>query len=796
MKSILVVEDERIVALSLKHELEQHGFNVVGLAASEDEAVSLFAQHLPNLVLMDINLEAGGSGIEAAKKLNEIKRVPIIYVTAYANDDIVKKANAANPIGYIVKPYNIREIKAVIETALQRFSYETDIKHSEAKLKIALEAAELSVWEFNPSESHFVFSSNEAFKGYFDNSATMEIQKFLDLVDPRDREKVERIIYGKNKVNDVIRVSLPHKPGEYWFEVYSSDIQVEGDKIRIGAMKDVTSLEAYLKELKLSNSIYQQLADGIIVFDEEFKLTRANPAFCKLIGYEPNQLVGKTYFELVDYGRGTDTPVNDLKLLEGHRELTFKTASKDIFYALVNGKLVTHKSDRNELVMIVTDITELKLAEKKLKYQAYRDELTGMYNRTFMNRAFNEPKQHFDTGMFTLLFIDLDSFKLINDTFGHDLGDAVLVEVSWRLKQLFRSSDRLIRHGGDEFVVMLDGQLNATEIQRVTESIHDIVRRPISMEPHTLKVTCSIGAAEWDPSVQDTSELLKRADIAMYEAKNMGKNSYQLYETNMGNTTKYHLFLEQGLSNAITNNELKLWFQPVVNSAGQVVSAEGLCRWFDKDAGFVSPEDFITVAESNWLIFPLGENMLRLLCRAQHELKKFEFSDIKLALNLSAKQLGHPTLPETFQKILLEEGASPDLIVLEITETALAKSGCSVNNVKELRRMGFTIALDDFGRGYSSLEKLQTYEIDVIKLDKVFVDTIPSSIKANTVCHYMVEMAQQLGFSVIVEGIETQEQMLHFADLSNVKQQGYFHAKPMQLGHFVEFIKSNKQQVS
>lgn len=226
---------------------------------------------------------------------------------------------------------------------------------------------------------------------------------------------------------------------------------------------------------------------------------------------------------------------------------------------------------------------------------------------------------------------------------------------------------------------------------------------------------------------------------------------------------------------------------------GEVVSAEGLCRWFDKDAGFVSPDDFISMAESNWLIFPLGECMLKRLCRAQKELKSVGISNIKLTLNLSAKQLANPNLADSLLAILIEENASADLITLEITETALGNSDSSTINLNKLRAAGFSIALDDFGRGYSSLEKLNDYNFDVVKLDKVFIDDIPNSDKAKIVCNAMIDMAIQLGFSVVAEGIETQQQMLYFSANNHVSQQGFYHAKPMKFEQFKEFVINNRK---
>lgn len=787
MSSLLIVEDEQIVALSLKIELESLGYEVVGIANSEGEALTLFTEKNPNLILMDINLESGGSGINAAKKINAIKNIPIIYVTAYANDDIIESANSANPIGYIVKPYNLREVRAVIETALNRFRYEDEITSSEARLKLAIEAANLNVWEYNPEAEHLVFTGTEMLQKYFGHLSPLPFNEFISMVHEQDKWKVESLLKERQKSNQKIRIKSPLSDEQYWFEVYTSDIKLQGGDTPIGAMKDVTETETYIRELKVSKSVFSHIADGILVLNKECEITKANPAFCKLIGYPLSQLINKNYHDVVKRERAEDINQQPWEDLCSRREETFKTESGELFYALVNGKLVSHRDQSDELVMIVTDISELKMAERKLQYQAYRDELTGMYNRTYMNRAFANPQEFFDSGKFTLMFIDLDSFKLINDTYGHSYGDVILAEFAWRLKHIFRSSDIMIRHGGDEFVLMLDGQLTDSDVSKIANSINKAISEPFKCKDVSISLTCSIGIAQWDDTISDTSDLMKRADIAMYAAKNNGKNEFKFYQEDMGCSAQYQLFLEQGLKQAIENDILELWFQPIFDLQGQITSAEGLCRWRDKATGFISPSDFIPVAEASWLIFPLGELILQKACDAVREIHGKSHKNIKLGLNLSAKQLSNPSLPSRFKEIIASNQIAANHITLEITETALADSPAR-ETIRQLREIGFSIALDDFGRGYSSLELLQQFELDILKIDKVFIDGIPEDSKAKKVCEHMINLSKSLGYKVVVEGIESEKQSHYFAKDSEINQQGFYHAKPLPLASFIELL--------
>lgn len=787
MYSLLIVEDEAIVALSLKFELESLGYTVVAIASTEQEAVDSYIKYKPELILMDINLESGGSGIEAAKKISAINRVPIIYLTAYANDDIVQRANEADPIGYIVKPYNIKEVSAVIKTAIHRFDYEKNIARSEARLRVALDAADLTVWEFNPLGEHFVFTATELLEKYFGQLQQMSIDSFLNLVNPEDQVKVKNLLESGKKTNTTVRMRSLYSQEECWLEVFVSDLHVENGEVRIGAMKDVTSLENYLREFNISTSIFNQLADGILVFNHDCKVTRANPAFCNLIGYEPNELLGMSYDQIIKHSRQLDVREYCFEQLVGQHEVIFTKANKQIFYALTNSKTVHHRMHNSELVMVITDITNLKKAEQKLADQVHTDELTGMYNRTFMKKAFVHPEDYFESAKFTVFFVDLDSFKLINDTYGHQYGDSILQEFAWRLRQIFRNSDKIIRHGGDEFVVLLDGVVNQTDITNIARSIQQLLSQPFTNAGNGVALTASIGIAEWDDELLDHAELMKRADMAMYVAKNAGKNAYRFYDANMGESTQYRLFLEQGLNKAIENDALQMWLQPIVNNRGNIVSSEALCRWIDPIAGFISPDDFIRVAEDSWLIFPLGELMLRKTCAFIQQLHLHNKPLIKVSVNLSAKQLANQQLPQQYMAILKEYGVTTKEITFEITETALGQ-GNSASTISSFRQLGFSIALDDFGRGYSSLEKLQQFALDIIKIDKAFIDDVLTDPRAKLICDSMISLCTALNIPVVVEGIETQQQSEYFANKDNINQQGYYHSKPVPAEAFVQLL--------
>jgi len=774
MSRILIVEDEIITGMSLQLELQRAGYQIVDIATSEKEAIALFREKQPDIILMDINLEEGGNGIEAAKAINRIRKVPIVFVTAYANDATINAAGNTFPYGYVVKPYDIREIIAVIQTALIRFEHDQNVIKSETKLRVAVEAAHIGVMEINRYKNCLTLVGTEALKKQLKISGIMPLDQFFQLLSEQDCARLKPVLFSAQLMKQTVRLRTSDESNPQYFEVFLSDTLLDHGETVIGAVRDVTEQERYLHEMELSDYIFNHMQESVLLLNSDLTVIKVNPALCHATGFAEAELQQMHFFSLISNDRVKD-PSQLQPLLEG-REVSVRRKDGSKFFALIAARTVKRESNPINYVVILTDISEIKKTTSRLEEMAYTDELTTLYNRSFMNKVLSDPVRYFPNGSFAIIFIDLDLFKLINDTYGHLAGDEVLKEVSRRLKCLFRSTDYLIRHGGDEFIILVEGEHTEQSITRLVTSIHEALHQAFTAGTEQVNLTCSIGIALSDTK-NDVDVLLQQADIAMYEAKNSGRNSHRIYSEQYGEQVRYQLFLEQGLRRAIEQEKLQVWFQPVVDAHSVVVGYEALCRWHDEHAGFISPVDFIPVAERSWLIMPLGLLVFKKVCEYTISLHPTEHRNKKINVNLSPKQVASISLPNMLKNILDEFGLSADKFTLEITENVLQAED-SIQTLHELRALGFTIALDDFGTGYSNLARLKQFPLDIIKLNKSLVQGRFVDEDQRIVCDAVLNMCRQLGFTIVVEGIETKQQANYFREFNYVLQQGYFHGKP------------------
>jgi len=774
MSRVLIVEDEIITAVSLQFELQREGYDCVDIATSEREAIKLFNSKRFDIILMDINLEEGGSGINAAKVISTIRKVPIVFLTAYANNAIIEEAATTFPYGYVVKPYDIREIKAVIATALSRFEQDQIIAKSEAKLRVAIDAARMGVMEIHRYDKWLKFESAEALKQALRINDAISLEQFFQLISDEDRKWLEDVIESARLSNKVIRLRTSDILNPQFLEVFFSGRLFDGEQTIIGAVRDVTEQERHLHEMELSDYIFANMQESVLLLGLDSRIVKGNPALCLATGYTDVELKNLSFFCLIGQERLDDpTQLNDII---NRREISIVRKDGSRFFALIAARRIELESIAVNYVVMLTDISEIKKATDRLEEMAYSDSLTQLYNRTFLNNVLREPSNYFPGGHFAVIFIDLDLFKLINDTYGHMAGDQVLKEFSRRIIKLFRSTDFVIRQGGDEFVVLLEGEQTEERISAIVDNIHDVLRLPFDIGDEQITLTCSIGISLGADS-SDADVLLQQADMAMYEAKNSGRNNHRIYDEKYGQDVKYQLFLEQGLRQAIEKETLTVWYQPVVDARSNIVGLEALCRWYDDVAGFVPPIDFISAAERSWLIMPLGMLVFKQACQLAQQIANANVLIDKINVNLSPKQVAVPRLPEMFHKVLNEYAVPASMFTFEITENVLQETE-SLRTLNELRAMGFTIALDDFGTGYSNFAQLKAFPIDIIKLDKSLVQGRFVDNDQRIVCDAVLGMCAQLGFTIVVEGIETEEQAHHFAKHADVLQQGYYHGRP------------------
>lgn len=432
---------------------------------------------------------------------------------------------------------------------------------------------------------------------------------------------------------------------------------------------------------------------------------------------------------------------------------------------------------------------DLQLSEERFRHLAYHDPLTGLPNRALLHdhglRALGRARRN--KNHLAILFIDLDRFKNINDSLGHSVGDALLKEVAQRIRQSVREFDTVARMGGDEFVVLLTDLADAAAAGGVAQHILESLSKMTVIDDHSLHVTPSIGVSLFPNDGDDFDELLRHADAAMYMAKENGRNSYQFFTNEINTLAHGRLSIETGLRRALENQEFELYYQPqIAIDGGAIVGAEVLLRWRHPERGIVMPDEFIPIAEDTGLIIPIGEWVLRSACAQYGEWRRNGLPALRLAINLSARQLRQKNLPNIMREILAMNFIEPANLELEITETSLMQNtDDAASALRELKSLGITLSLDDFGTGYSSLSYLRRFPIDTLKIDQSFIRDISSDPSDAVLVRAMIELAHSLGMSTIAEGVETSDQLLFLrTHLCNFAQ-GYYFGRPLTPEAFI-----------
>jgi len=444
-----------------------------------------------------------------------------------------------------------------------------------------------------------------------------------------------------------------------------------------------------------------------------------------------------------------------------------------------------------------TELVERQLAEQRLEHQALHDQVTGLPNRHFFRRRTDELMHDMSPrhGSRALFFIDLDNFKYVNDTFGHDCGDQLLIVVGERLSAAVRSTDMVVRFGGDEFVVLLDHIANLPQAHIRARKLLDAVIQPFRMANQNFFITCSIGVAMAALPSEDFDELLKKADAAMYVAKTAGKNGIRLWEPFMSNESRTRFELEAELHQALDKHELELHYQPIIELAtGRIAGLEALMRWRHPARGLVAPAVFIPIAEDSGLIVSLGEwAMLTAFSQAARWNERF--GPLFMAVNVSGRQFRDHEFASKAQTIARASGLAHDMCEFEVTETmVMGHSGEAARILGELSRCGFSLSLDDFGTGYSSLAYLKRFALDKLKIDRSFVMDLPADVEDAAITEAIVGLAKTLSMRTVAEGIETAAQATMLRQLGCQYGQGYFFSKPLPTEQVAAFIAKNQAE--
>lgn len=557
-----------------------------------------------------------------------------------------------------------------------------------------------------------------------------------------------------------------------------------------GTLSDISSLVSSEERINMLASSLTNISDGVCIFDRYFRKREVNNAFEKITGNDRSSVLGKP-LALSCY---PDSFVNQIKrtvINDGcwRGEITDVKADNSEF--LMELTLDAVRDDNNEVSLIVasfSDITERRHTEGELRRLSNTDTLTGLPNRSYFqvshSNLVRKKVSH------TLLLFDLDDFKKINDSLGHEVGDELLCLVAERLMDIGRKQDTLYRLGGDEFGLLIEGSTDINLVGNLGNQVNQKISEPYTIQQHEVVIGSSIGIVLYPHDGKTSQALLQKADMAMYHAKQRGGNCYQFFSQSMNENAVKRLKLENELRSALKTGDICVYYQPKIEvNTGHIAGLEALARIQRNDGTIISPADFIPLAEDTGLIIPLGEAVLRQSCRDMKRFMHYPGAPKSIAINLSARQFMQSSLALQIEEILREEALHPRHVEFEITEGMVMNDPeRAITMMENLSDMGVKLALDDFGTGYSSLSYLKRFPMNSLKVDKAFVDDITVNDKDRNMVASIIAMAHNLGLKVVAEGVETRSQLETLKSLKCEYIQGFYYAKPMPAEALIQFI--------
>lgn len=538
---------------------------------------------------------------------------------------------------------------------------------------------------------------------------------------------------------------------------------------------------------------------AFIEWDLGFRVVEWNPAAERIFGWSREEALGRRASRLIA-GSNTCEPVASmwqrlLKEKQGAR-ITLENCTRDgtmITCEWYYTPLVDEDGRVLSVIALAQDITASRLAQEKLNYIAYHDELTALPNRALFNdrlgKAIIEARRR--SSFVGVMLLDVDNFKAVNDTMGHEVGDTLLKDIATRLHGCARESDTIARFGGDEFAIVLEDLAEPSNAFPVAQKILDAFIPPFMVKGTEIYLASSIGVTFYPPDGEDLDALLKNADSAMYHAKAQGRNNCQFYSADLTERAQARLGMETSLRRALDRDEFRLHFQPKVELAtGRVTGVEALLRWESKDRGTVAPNDFIPIAEDSGLILPIGDWALRTACAEVRRWHDEGLAGLRLAVNLSSRQFRHKRLVASIASILEETGFDASCLEFEITESVLMDLDDQVSEVLgKIKDMGISISIDDFGTGYSSLSYLKRFPIDTLKIDRSFVRDVPADLDDVAIVRAIIAMARSLRMRTVAEGVEQEDQMRFLRAEGCGEMQGFFYSRPLPGEEILRLLK-------
>ena len=785
---VLIVEDENIVALDLCRRLAHLGYEIVGTAASADSALKLVERKYPDIILMDIRIKGNVDGIQLSENVHRDFNIPVIFLTAYAEEATLVRARATRPYGYLLKPFSERELHVAIQIALERHCAERQLQRSETHLKLALNAANLGTWEMQNRDDPITI-------GYMPPTPTSTNTDWnvISQAITTCQDQVVNLHIDKLRRHNGAEISIEFAVGEQpeeqqWLTLYGKSFAGgETHPRAIGIIQDITERHRTEEKLKQAAMVFRCSGDGIVILDGNRCVTDFNHAFTRITGYPLDEL------------KGQELPLLSTEVLGEVRyhELWQRLAETGAWQGEAGGRdrddnamdawvtigsVPDYTGATSQYVVVISDISAIHSIQEELSRIAYYDSLTKLPNRNlFMDRLTQAlAKAGRDKQRLGILYIDLDHFKRINDTLGHQVGDSMLRAVAQRLRGDLRATDTLCRIGGDEFIVIMESISSLQDLETLARKLLNTLNKPMMLGKTEIVPGGSIGISLYPDDAGEMDDLIKMADTAMYSAKNNGRNRFAFYRPEMTATAMHYLTRENEIRLAIKEGQLRLYFQPQFEASDNtLVGIEALLRWQHPLQGLLSAGEVIPIAEGSSLIIDIGHWVIEECCRQVRDWLDQGLDPPRVAFNLSVRQLQDTNIIQAINTSLTNHHLPTDYLEVEVTESCLQDNESCLLCLRELERMGLSISIDDFGTGYSCMSSLKILPIHRLKIDQAFVRDIPHNESDTAIARAIIALGQQMNMKVIAEGIETEEQA-NFMRLSGCHElQGFLLGRPM-----------------
>ncbi len=748
------------------------------------------------------------SRVDGMRRLYAYRRVPdypLVATVGIAQDDVEGQARGARRNMETIFAAAGALLTVILVLVLMQRELHLRVSRSREQLRLALDATTDGLWDWDVDAERVAFSRRwQTLVGCREGPAPRDMGAWDAVAAPEDRSRValarRRFLEDGSGTFLCEYRAILADGSERWLRDEGKAVAQwpEGRPRRIvGTTTDVTQRKKAEAETQLAASVFQNTAEGILVADAEGAILSINPAFTEITGFSVDEVIGKSPRVLKSDRH--EAPFYQImwdRLLGPGRwqgEIWNRRKSGEAFLAWQTITSVRDEEGRVvRFVSVFNDITELHRKEEQIRHQAYHDALTGLPNRMLLQdrlgQAINLARR--DVVSVALMFIDLDRFKVVNDSLGHDVGDLLLTEVGQRLQGCLRRSDTIARLGGDEFMVVLADVAIAGEVVEVAEKLINRLVEPMPLKGHDVQVGASIGIALYPQDGEDVTTLMKNADTAMYRAKNAGRNTFRFFDSAMDGEAAQRLNLENGLRRALEKAEFELYFQPKIALAdGSACGAEALIRWNCPERGLVLPMSFIPLAEETGLILRLGNWVLQQACRQLADWRRRGLPPVNLSVNVSVKQFLEPGFADQVAALLAQHAILPSQFEIELTESGVAaEPEIAIRQLARLREIGVMVSIDDFGTGYSSLNYLKRLPLNAIKIGRSFVQQVDSEPGNAAIIAAILGLAKALGLAVIAEGVETAGEETALRGLGCPMVQGFRYSVPLPAGDFERWM--------